>query len=121
MQEFIKTLVFDFLSIPGINQLGYEVTSESWINQNGIGLGEVSCLSRPADDAIELTIDIKVKENLLIIDMGVYWSNGVAIKEISNIQIDGKEVSNKFASFLEAHRDEAIKTLRDALIEHHSG
>lgn len=116
VKEFINSLLLDLVAVPGIDQLGYKFSSEVWINNNGIGLGALSCLRSPIDEAIELTIDLKQTEKAISVEIGVYWSNGTVLQEISSLQIQGDNLGNQLLSFLERNRKEVIETLGECLM-----
>ena len=116
LTEFVNTLLLDLIATPGISQLGLKIKLEAWINDNGIGLGALSFFSKPIDAAVDLTIDLKQAEASVFVDIGIYWSDGSVIQEISRVELHGKDMNGKFLAFLQENHEKTVNALSEFLL-----
>jgi hypothetical protein len=119
LQTHIALIKQKLEEVPEIKIQGYQISVEAWANDNGIALGAVSCSKSATDDAVELTIDVKRRQEYIELWMGIYWSTGQVIKDISDIKIhekDGNEIGSKIKKFLETYCQISVEYLVDFLL-----
>jgi hypothetical protein len=107
-----------------INKWGFKISSEAWANNNGVALGAVSCLAKPDDDAIELTIDVQQKGEIIKVWVGIYWSDGRLIHDIAEMEIYNKNIEEillELEIFLEKNNQNALDTLLNFLKQWETG
>lgn len=120
LNSMVKLIAQRVESIPDVSTLGFKITSEAWVNDNGIGLGAISCLREPSEEAIELTIDIQRKERQILCWMGIYWSDGRVVQDIDELIIPEEnyaETKTSFKNFLQKNYPKAIVLLSSYLIK----
>jgi hypothetical protein len=96
--EFYKKLVE--------NELQVILRSGAWVNNNGIGVGWLSCsYGNPSKESLELTADIKIDKENTFLDFGIYWTDGGFVEELGCFDVGSSDNFEKLIGEIEKSMD----------------
>lgn len=92
LEEKMKLLACKLAAIPGVADKGFTIRPDAWMNENGFFLAYISCarLLYRNEEPIELTIDVSITGDLLLLETGIYLSNGSLIRDFGSVSFSGE-------------------------------
>lgn len=105
LQNQFQRLGNEFSKLLDENKIKINLTYGAWVNENGVGVGWLSCLKDdPSKEALELTVDFHVNNIETIMNCGIYWTDGRFVEDFGDFDIGS---SNDIVGMI----DKIIKTV----------
>ncbi len=83
--EIYKNSLAASIKIP---EKGYKINSAAWANnENELYTAYISYSRSPQEETIDLMIDVTLKQNIIVFDSGIYWSEGSLINEFESVEL----------------------------------
>lgn len=116
LQKQFKQLETDFRKLLFEKNLKVVLRSGAWINNNGIGIGWLSCSSGdPQKESLELTVDFKFNKKNTLLNYDIYWSDGSCVEELDNFEVSSNDDVVKLIGEIK----ECIDKIREVGLSHY--
>lgn len=79
-------------AVPEIVSKGFTIRPDAWMNEDGFFLAYISCVRYPDEEPIELTIDVSITGDLLLLETGIYLSDGSLIQDFGSVSFSGESL-----------------------------